>query len=69
MVLDPKKENTAKTIFDKWYDIFDLKDEELVRLVRTCNLDIIIDLSGHTYQNRINILKARCAPIQISWLG
>ena len=60
---------SLKTIFDKWYDIFDLKDEELVRLVRTCNLDIIIDLSGHTYQNRINILKARCAPIQISWLG
>ena len=60
---------SLKTIFDKWYDIFDLTDEELVKLARTCNLDIIIDLSGHTYQNRINILKARCAPIQISWLG
>ena len=60
---------SLKKIFDKWYDIFNLKDEELVRLVRACNLDIIIDLSGHTYQNRINILKARCAPIQISWLG
>ena len=60
---------SLKKIFDKWHDIFNLKDEELVRLVRACNLDIIIDLSGHTYQNRINILKARCAPIQISWLG
>ena len=60
---------SLKTIFDKWYDIFDLTDEELVKLARTCNLDILIDLSGHTYQNRINILKARCAPIQISWLG
>ena len=58
-----------KTTFDKWYDVFDLTDEELVNLARSCNLDIIIDLSGHTYQNRIKALKARCAPIQISWLG
>ena len=61
--------SNLKKIFDNWYDVFDLTDVEFLQLTRSCNLDIILDLSGHTYQNRINVLKARCAPIQISWLG
>ncbi len=61
--------SSLKIIFDKWHDVLNLTDVELLNLTRSCNLDIIIDLSGHTYQNRINVLKARCAPIQISWLG
>ena len=61
--------SSLKRTFDKWHDVFELSDVEFLNLARSCNLDIIIDLSGHTYQNRINVLKARCAPIQISWLG
>ena len=41
----------------------------MIKFIRSLNLDILIDLSGHTYKNRINALKERCAVTQISWLG
>jgi len=55
--------------FDKWNDTYNLSDKELIKLVRSCNIDIFIDLAGFTKDHRANIFNARCAPIQISWLG
>ena len=58
-----------KENFDKWNDTYELSDQELKNLVRSCNIDILIDLAGFTKDHRINIFNERCAPIQISWLG
>ncbi len=58
-----------KKIFDNWHDVLDYSDHKLIDFTRSLNLDILIDLSGFTYGNRINVLAARCAPIQILWLG
>ena len=58
-----------KTIFFKWHDLSNLSDLDFIKYTRSLELDIIIDLSGHTYNNRINCLRSRCAPIQVSWLG
>lgn len=55
--------------FDEWYDVIDHTDEELVKLIRSLELDILIDLNGFTYGNRVNIFAARSAKIQISWCG
>ena len=55
--------------FDKWYDVIDQTDEELVNLIRSLELDILIDLNGFTYGNRVNVFAARSANIQISWCG
>ena len=58
-----------KKNFDEWFDIIDTKDEDLITLVRSLNLDILIDLNGFTYGNRVNILAARSARVQIGWCG
>ena len=55
--------------FDEWYDVIDQTDEELVNLIRSLELDILIDLNGFTYGNRVNVFAARSANIQISWCG
>ena len=55
--------------FDEWYDVIDHTDEELVKFIRSLELDILIDLNGFTYGNRVNIFAARSAKIQISWCG
>ena len=58
-----------KSNFDKWYDVIDISDEKLIELIRSLNIDILIDLNGFTYGNRVNIFAARSAKIQISWCG
>lgn len=61
--------NELKQFFDEWYDIKKMSDSELVNLARSQKIDIFIDLAGFTFGNRIQALKTRCSPIQISWLG
>ena len=61
--------NELKLFFDEWYDIKKMSDSELVNLARSQNIDIFIDLAGFTFGNRIQALRTRCSPIQISWLG
>ena len=58
-----------KKSFDEWHDIKKMPDIELVNLARSLDIDIFIDLAGFTVGNRIQALRARCSPIQISWLG
>ena len=58
-----------KKLSDKWYDVEHYSDNDLVTLLRSLNLDILIDLSGLTSGNRYEVLAQRCAKIQIEWLG
>ena len=71
LVLDPLDglSKEIKSFFNGWTDAYKLKDKDLIDKIRNDNIDILIDLSGYTQGNRINIFKARSAPIQISWLG
>lgn len=54
---------------DHWRDTNKLSDSELADAVRAAEIDIAIELAGHTGQHRLNAFATRMAPIQISWLG
>jgi len=60
---------TIKNLTDHWYNVSDKSDSLIVGLIRSLKIDILIDLNGFTGGNKINVIKNRCAPIQISWLG
>ena len=61
--------NELRKKFDNWEDISNLSDEQFIQLCVKKDIDILIDLAGFTNNNRINVFRARCAPIQILWLG
>jgi predicted O-linked N-acetylglucosamine transferase (SPINDLY family) len=44
-------------------------DEELARHIREDGIDILVDLAGHTANNRLCVLAQKTAPIQATWLG
>ena len=46
-----------------------LSDEEAARLIRSHEIDILVDLHGLTQGTRHDILSHRPAPLQIAWLG
>ena len=53
--------------FNSWNNIKFFSDEDLVFKIKNDRINILIDLSGHTGDNRINIFKIKAAPIQINW--
>jgi predicted O-linked N-acetylglucosamine transferase (SPINDLY family) len=54
---------------DSWEDIFYLSDEEVVRLIRAAEIDLLIDLSGHTAFHRLTVFAQKPAPVQAEWIG
>jgi predicted O-linked N-acetylglucosamine transferase (SPINDLY family) len=56
-------------VFDHFLDVQDKSDLEIVDLVRNLEIDIAIDLAGHTQYGPTEIFSHRVAPIQINYLG
>lgn len=57
---------------EKWGKIVpigDLSDEQAAEVIRAENIDILVDLKGHTLESRATIFNQKAAPIQVSWLG
>jgi predicted O-linked N-acetylglucosamine transferase (SPINDLY family) len=55
--------------FETWDDIRTLTDDEVLSLVAKRQMDVLIDLSGHTDMNRLPVFARRAAPVQLSYLG
>ncbi len=54
---------------DQWRTIAGMPDQECTELIRKDQIDILVDLAGHTANNRILVFTRKPAPIQISWIG
>jgi len=69
----PKKKDFMKgraiNALDKFFNVEEQSDFEIVKLARKQNLDIAIDLKGHTQNSKMGIFFSKVAPIQCSYLG
>ncbi len=52
-----------------WINCFDWSDEQLIQQIKQDEIDILVDLMGHTGANRLLVFAQKPAPIQISYLG
>lgn len=50
-------------------DVYALSDKELREVLLRDELDVLVELAGHTSNNRLSMLVDRYAPVQISALG
>jgi predicted O-linked N-acetylglucosamine transferase (SPINDLY family) len=53
----------------KWRDIKGLDADTAARLIYNDEIDILVDLSGHTKNNCLPVLARKPAPVQISGIG
>ena len=52
-----------------WTDIVKMSDREAADAILKDEIDILIDLSGHTAHNRLPVFALKPAPVQASWIG
>jgi predicted O-linked N-acetylglucosamine transferase (SPINDLY family) len=55
--------------FDRFIDVVEMSDLEIAKLSRELQIDIAVDLGGHTAGSRTGIFSYRAAPIQLSYIG
>jgi predicted O-linked N-acetylglucosamine transferase (SPINDLY family) len=68
---DDRSEVRARLVraFDRFHDVSSTSDREVASLMQELEVDIAVDLKGHTEGARLPILAARPAPLQVSYLG
>jgi protein O-GlcNAc transferase len=53
----------------RWSDTSGLSHEQLAQHIHEDGVDILVDLAGHTANNRLLTFARKPAPVQVSWLG
>jgi len=69
-VTDPD-ETTARLrgLAVRWQDVATLDSGALCKKIRDDGIQILVDLSGHTGNNRLRLYGHRPAPVQVTWIG
>lgn len=52
-----------------WRGVSGLDDEAVLQMVLSDRIDIMVDLAGHSSENRLPLFAQRVAPVQVSWIG
>jgi predicted O-linked N-acetylglucosamine transferase (SPINDLY family) len=58
-----------RTQVDTWHNIAGKSDAQVVALIRSDELDLLLDFSGHTSGNRLSVLTQKPAPVQATIFG
>jgi predicted O-linked N-acetylglucosamine transferase (SPINDLY family) len=57
------------TAFDRFIDAHGQAPFAIAQQLRALEVDILVDLNGHTRDDNFDVLSHRPAPVQASWLG
>jgi predicted O-linked N-acetylglucosamine transferase (SPINDLY family) len=58
-----------QALADGWVTTVGMNDEDMARRIHNDGIDILVDLAGHTANNRLGAFTYKPAPIQASYLG
>ena len=69
--LDKEDASTARyrSYVEHWIPTKGMSDEALAERIRSDGIDILVELAGHTANNRLLTFARKPAPVSLSWLG
>ena len=54
---------------NNWRAFAGMNDTVLSTQIREDRIDVLVDLAGHTAENRLTLFSQRAAPVQVTWIG
>ena len=67
-VVDSVTEKLQK-LAPNWHDVYNQTPERVADLIRENQVDILIDLAGHSSESCVEILAQKPAPYIVTWIG
>ncbi|CAN7645524.1 tetratricopeptide repeat protein [Acidovorax sp. LjRoot118] len=58
-----------RNLVEHWHFTKGMTAPEVAALVREKGVDVLVDLSGHTAGNRLDVFALKPAPVSVSWMG
>ena len=58
-----------RSLAEHWHVVAGQDDTAAAKEIQANELDVLVDLSGHSARSRILLFNRRCAPVQATWLG
>ena len=58
-----------RAVADAWHTTVDLAPDEIAAQIREDEIDVLVDLMGHTGKNQLLVFAHKPAPVQITWFG
>jgi predicted O-linked N-acetylglucosamine transferase (SPINDLY family) len=58
-----------RALADHWRDVGRISDDRLVEQILADQIDVLVDLSGHSAGNRLSVFARKPAPVQVSAWG
>ena len=68
-LINDERTERIKKLSNYWRDIPHLHDDKIFEIIRNDDLDLLIDISGHTDKNRLSVFAMRPTKKQATWLG
>jgi protein O-GlcNAc transferase len=58
-----------RSLADQWRPIAGEDDDRVAEIILKDGVDVLVDLAGHTANNRLRLFARKPAPVQASWIG
>jgi len=69
VALEDDKTRLFRDLVPRWRNIQGRGDEEVAKIIWNDGIDILVDLTGHTGNNRLGVFACKPAPVCITWIG
>jgi predicted O-linked N-acetylglucosamine transferase (SPINDLY family) len=66
---DVANNETFMQAADRWREVSQWSDDQLVDCIRDDKIDILFDVSGHSAENRLRVFARKSAPIRVTAWG
>jgi len=69
VAIEDDKTQHFKRLVPCWRSTFGLSDDEVAKMIHDDGIEVLVELTGHTGNNRLAMLARKPAPVIVTWMG